>query len=876
MNHRSSLIIFSLVLMAVCLQAQIAINTDNSPPDASAILDVKSTDKGILIPRMTTAQRTNISAGNSANGLLVYDTTTKSFWYYNGLIWSELTKGIPTAIVDADNDTKIQVEETTDEDKIRFDVTGIEMAFMDGKTFNLKSNLTNPRSTFLGEEAGKSVVRGEDNVFMGYKSGFSNIDGDKNTFIGSNSGFNSVLGSENTYIGTLSGYNSASGSGNVLVGYRAGYGSINRSANVYLGRNTALYNNGFRNVYVGESAGKGNVNSPGTGSYNVFLGYRAGESETGSNRLHIGSGANSTTLIYGEFDTNKVGIGTTTPTTTLDVAGTVTATAFAGDGTALTGININDADADPSNEIQTISKTGNTVILSNSGGSFTDAVNDADADPANEIQTLSLNGNDLTISGSGGNTVSLNTLAGSAIADADNDTKIQVEESVDDDKIRFDVGGIEAMVIDSGNIGIGTNTPNSKLTIANNEADGSGSPTGGISFHKTNVGGFGHAAIYTDGSSGYNGSLVFATDGDGTQNYNPTEKMRITQDGHVGIGEASPTSQLVIRNDANNATANELVLKNREITASGTASRLVFQGYRNTNLNHEVASIEAQHQQGDLGNTVHGGALVFKTNTGDSPYDEQGIERMRITEDGEIKIGDGNIALTDSWISNDGDNEGIQIGDNGNVGVAGFSSNSHFYVHGANNMANAMAVNANGTGAIEFAIGNDGDFYTDLHNNAQAFPINVVTDNNNKLRQAVSSRRYKKNIRPANLEADIEQYLSLVPKAFQFKEDSRGIYDYGFIAEEVAALDLSNPLAHWENGQVESIYFDHIAFYNFAAIKQQRDRIIALQDSLSKVQTENENLHASLTDLMVKLKEIEILKQQLTALKNQLSEKEGR
>ena len=50
---------------------------------------------------------------------------------------------------------------------------------------------------------------------------------------------------------------------------------------------------------------------------------------------------------------------------------------------------IDDADADPTNEIQTLSKAGNVVSLSNGGGSFTDDVNDADADPTNENQTVS-------------------------------------------------------------------------------------------------------------------------------------------------------------------------------------------------------------------------------------------------------------------------------------------------------------------------------------------------------------------------------------------------------------------------------------------------------------------------------------------------------
>ncbi len=60
-----------------------------------------------------------------------------------------------------------------------------------------------------------------------------------------------------------------------------------------------------------------------------------------------------------------------------------------------------DADVDPTNEIQTISKTGNEVTLSNAGGSFTDAVDDADADATNEIQDLQLTGNILTVTKNG-------------------------------------------------------------------------------------------------------------------------------------------------------------------------------------------------------------------------------------------------------------------------------------------------------------------------------------------------------------------------------------------------------------------------------------------------------------------------------------------
>ena len=69
----------------------VAINATGAAPAASAMLDVSSTTMGILIPRMSTAQRTAIAA--PATGLEVYDTTTGTFWYYNGTIWVEELNG---------------------------------------------------------------------------------------------------------------------------------------------------------------------------------------------------------------------------------------------------------------------------------------------------------------------------------------------------------------------------------------------------------------------------------------------------------------------------------------------------------------------------------------------------------------------------------------------------------------------------------------------------------------------------------------------------------------------------------------------------------------------------------------------------------------
>lgn len=84
------IILFSSFCIATATNAQsVSVNTDGTTADASAILDVKSTTKGVLVPRVTTAQRTAIAS--PANGLLVYDTDVKSFWYHNGIAWTNIT-----------------------------------------------------------------------------------------------------------------------------------------------------------------------------------------------------------------------------------------------------------------------------------------------------------------------------------------------------------------------------------------------------------------------------------------------------------------------------------------------------------------------------------------------------------------------------------------------------------------------------------------------------------------------------------------------------------------------------------------------------------------------------------------------------------------
>jgi hypothetical protein len=51
-------------------------------------VEIASTDRGVLLPRLTTAQRVAVS--KPAIGLLVFDSTTESFWFYETTGWLEV------------------------------------------------------------------------------------------------------------------------------------------------------------------------------------------------------------------------------------------------------------------------------------------------------------------------------------------------------------------------------------------------------------------------------------------------------------------------------------------------------------------------------------------------------------------------------------------------------------------------------------------------------------------------------------------------------------------------------------------------------------------------------------------------------------------
>ena len=103
-NKTRLIVLFLMIFLSVTAISEtygqgVGISELEITPDASSILELRSTDRGFLAPRMTTAQR--IAITSPAQGLLVFDTTTNSFWYYNS-VWKELASVQTSAPIQTD------------------------------------------------------------------------------------------------------------------------------------------------------------------------------------------------------------------------------------------------------------------------------------------------------------------------------------------------------------------------------------------------------------------------------------------------------------------------------------------------------------------------------------------------------------------------------------------------------------------------------------------------------------------------------------------------------------------------------------------------------------------------------------------------------
>jgi hypothetical protein len=184
----------------------------------------------------------------------------------------------------------------------------------------------------------------------------------------------------------------------------------------------------------------------------------------------------------------------------------------AGVGISITGnVIANTGDLSDTNEIQTISKTGNVVSLSLGGGSFIDAVNDADSDPTNELQQINRVGSIIALSHNGGQ-VDLSDLGS-----------------------KWDLSG-QNIYRNTGNVGIGVTLPQAKLHVA-------GSLLIDATQGQLRVGQINEGNQWWVGTNGNGTDLQFQSR---PANGSPFLRAVFKSDGKLGLGESNPNASMVI------------------------------------------------------------------------------------------------------------------------------------------------------------------------------------------------------------------------------------------------------------------------------------------------------------------------------------------
>lgn len=291
-----------------------SINTDGSAAHLSAILDVKSTDKGLLIPRMNKIQKNAIVS--PATGLLIFQNNPDSvgFHYYDGTKWiylsSNATDTSAWKITGNSNITGTNFIGTLNDSLLRFRIRNVASGFIDSAKSStalgyraLRSSTGNGNTAF-GYSALDSTSTASFNTAFGRFALSSTVGGSRNTAVGESSLASNTSGSFNTALGQNALASLTAGTYNVALGWQAAAISDATTKVVAIGKDAALYNIKNNITAVGaEALAFNNMTLPNAatdGINNTAVGFQAmGFNIKGSRNTAVGNRA-----LYGLFFAN--------------------------------------------------------------------------------------------------------------------------------------------------------------------------------------------------------------------------------------------------------------------------------------------------------------------------------------------------------------------------------------------------------------------------------------------------------------------------------------------------------------------------------------------------------------------------------------------
>jgi hypothetical protein len=169
----SFIISLTLLMSLPALSQSVAITTDGSTPDPNSMLDIKSGNKGILIPRMDSLKRKLLPA---VKGLLIYDTTTSSFWYHTGSQLQNVSTGQGWSLHGNSNTNSSFFLGTTDVNPLFIRVSNqpsgnIDLNATTANTswgYRTMEQNTGTRNTAIGYSALNANTTGGSNAALGY------------------------------------------------------------------------------------------------------------------------------------------------------------------------------------------------------------------------------------------------------------------------------------------------------------------------------------------------------------------------------------------------------------------------------------------------------------------------------------------------------------------------------------------------------------------------------------------------------------------------------------------------------------------------------------------------------------------------------------
>jgi hypothetical protein len=288
-------------------------------PNSSSLLEIKSTTKGLLIPRMTLVQRNAIAT--PATGLMIFQTnSTPGFYFYNGTAWTAVSPKAANASLSNLAATAVNQSLSPLNDN------GLDLGssskrwralYAGGISVNDSANLncynhnlyygggsggTGQLNTGIGLSSLSNLSTGYYNTAVGANSSQLNTSGIYNVAVGANALNADTSGSSNIAIGAYSLYSNTNGSTNDAMGNQTLFSNTTGSNNTALG-SSALYTNDFGNFNT--AVGSGSLLQNDGGSSNTAV---------GSNSLNVNnSGSNNTAVGYGALsqttNDDNTGIG---------------------------------------------------------------------------------------------------------------------------------------------------------------------------------------------------------------------------------------------------------------------------------------------------------------------------------------------------------------------------------------------------------------------------------------------------------------------------------------------------------------------------------------------------------------------------------------